>query len=66
MAKTAVLVAAGAAVAVVLRRRKQAGTGELAEEAAAPDTGPRPVPDGLPDTGLDGARADVSGPPTTA
>ena len=67
VAGTAMLVAAGAAVTVVLRRRKQAGTGEPDQEAAAaPDTGPRPVPDGQPDTGLDGSRADVSGPPTTA
>jgi hypothetical protein len=66
VARTAMFVAAGAAVAVVLRRRKQAAAGEPDPEAAAPDTGPRPVPDGPPGAGLDSAHADVSGPPTTA
>lgn len=61
VAGTAMLVAAGAAVTVMLRRRKQAGTGQPDLEAADPGTGPRPVPDAQPGAGLDGAHADVSG-----
>ena len=64
VAGTAMLAAAGAAVAIVLRRRKHDGTCGAPGKTADTGTGPQTAQDGQPRADADGsgAEADVSGP----
>jgi hypothetical protein len=60
VAGTAMLAAAGAAVAIVLRRRKHDGTSATLGEAADARTGPQTAQDGQTSTDGGDAEADVS------
>ncbi len=61
VAGTAMLAVAGAAVAIVLRRRKHAGTCGAPGETADAGTGPQTAQDGQPHADGSGAEADSSG-----
>ncbi len=61
VAGTAMLAAAGAAVAIVLRRRKHDGTCGAPGETADAGTGPQTAQDGQPRADADGSGAEADG-----